>query len=124
VEHGTSPTAKLERKQTHNLTNMKKELLKNWERLFRAVSLPSGRGISTTRFICEDFYLLNKREKRVLTMRFGLEDSVTHTLEQVGRELYVTRERVRQIEAKALDRLRQEGGPKSPRITSWPPTDY
>ncbi|MFN2201215.1 MAG: RNA polymerase sigma factor RpoD [Caldilineaceae bacterium] len=49
---------------------------------------------------------LNERERRVLIMRFGLEDGVTRTLEDVGREFDVTRERVRQIEAKALRKLR------------------
>jgi RNA polymerase primary sigma factor len=49
---------------------------------------------------------LNEREKRVLMMRFGLEDGNPRTLEEVGREFNVTRERVRQIEAKALRKLR------------------
>ena len=49
---------------------------------------------------------LNERERKVLVMRFGLEDGVTRTLEDVGKEFNVTRERVRQIEAKALRKLR------------------
>ena len=49
---------------------------------------------------------LSERERRVLIMRFGLEDGVTRTLEDVGNEFDVTRERVRQIEAKALRKLR------------------
>ncbi len=49
---------------------------------------------------------LSERERRVLIMRFGLEDGVTRTLEDVGKEINVTRERVRQIEAKALRKLR------------------
>ncbi len=49
---------------------------------------------------------LNERERKVLIMRFGLEDGVTRTLEDVGKEFNVTRERVRQIEAKALRKLR------------------
>jgi RNA polymerase primary sigma factor len=49
---------------------------------------------------------LSDRERKVLIMRFGLEDGVTRTLEDVGREFNVTRERVRQIEAKALRKLR------------------
>lgn len=49
---------------------------------------------------------LSERERKVLIMRFGLDDGVTRTLEDVGREFDVTRERVRQIEAKALRKLR------------------
>ena len=49
---------------------------------------------------------LTPREKKILEMRFGLEDGITHTLEEVGREFGVTRERIRQIEAKALERIR------------------
>ena len=49
---------------------------------------------------------LNDREKRVLQLRFGLEDGRSRTLEEVGREFGVTRERIRQIEAKALRKLR------------------
>ena len=50
---------------------------------------------------------LAEREKKILEMRFGLEDGVTHTLEEVGKVFGVTRERIRQIEAKALDKIRQ-----------------
>lgn len=49
---------------------------------------------------------LTPREQKILSMRFGLEDGVTHTLEEVGREFGVTRERIRQIEAKSLERIR------------------
>lgn len=49
---------------------------------------------------------LSDREQRVLIMRFGLNDGKSHTLEEVGREFNVTRERIRQIEAKALRKLR------------------
>ncbi|MBN1618111.1 RNA polymerase sigma factor RpoD [Candidatus Dojkabacteria bacterium] len=49
---------------------------------------------------------LQDREKRVLELRFGLQDGVTRTLEEVGREFNVTRERIRQIEAKALKKLK------------------
>jgi RNA polymerase primary sigma factor len=49
---------------------------------------------------------LTDRESRVLKLRFGLEDGRTRTLEEVGREFGVTRERIRQIEAKAIRKLR------------------
>src|SRR6201997_5182848 len=49
---------------------------------------------------------LTPREERVIKMRFGLEDGSEHTLEEVGQSFQVTRERIRQIEAKALRKLR------------------
>lgn len=49
---------------------------------------------------------LPPKERRILEMRHGLLDGITHTLEEVGREFGVTRERIRQIEAKALEKLR------------------
>jgi RNA polymerase primary sigma factor len=49
---------------------------------------------------------LTPREERIIKMRFGLEDGTEHTLEQVGQAFGVTRERIRQIEAKALRKLR------------------
>ncbi len=48
---------------------------------------------------------LTPREQKVLEMRFGLKDGVSHTLEEVGKEFDVTRERIRQIEAKALEKV-------------------
>ncbi len=50
---------------------------------------------------------LTERERQVLRLRFGLDDGRARTLEEVGREFHVTRERIRQIEAKALRKLRQ-----------------
>lgn len=50
---------------------------------------------------------LTPREQKILEMRFGLHDGVSHTLEEVGQEFGVTRERIRQIEAKALERIQQ-----------------
>jgi len=44
----------------------------------------------------------------VIRLRFGLEDGKTHTLEEIGDELNVTRERVRQIEARAMEKLRSK----------------
>jgi len=49
---------------------------------------------------------LSDRERRILEMRFGLKDNITHTLEQVGQVFGVTRERIRQIEAKSLSKIR------------------
>jgi len=58
------------------------------------------------RQVDEVLHTITDRESRVLQLRFGLEDGRSHTLEEVGREFGVTRERIRQIEAKALRKLR------------------
>lgn len=50
--------------------------------------------------------ILNERERQVLELRFGLRDGKDHTLEEVSQYFDVTRERIRQIEAKALRKLR------------------
>jgi RNA polymerase primary sigma factor len=50
---------------------------------------------------------LSPRERRILDMRFGLGDGIQHTLEEVGKEFAVTRERIRQIEAKAIQKIRE-----------------
>ena len=50
---------------------------------------------------------LSERERQVIRLRYGLEDGKTHTLEEIGSILNVTRERVRQIEARALEKLRK-----------------
>ena len=53
---------------------------------------------------------LSPREQKILEMRFGLADGVAHTLEEVGQEFEVTRERIRQIESKALEKIRKLKG--------------
>ena len=57
-------------------------------------------------YIDEAINELSPREQKILEMRFGLKDGITHTLEEVGREFDVTRERIRQIEAKALEKVK------------------
>jgi RNA polymerase primary sigma factor len=57
--------------------------------------------------IKEILHELTPREQKILSMRFGLEDGVTHTLQEVGEVFGVTRERIRQIEAKALEKIRK-----------------
>ena len=49
---------------------------------------------------------LTPREEKIIRLRFGLEDGAEHTLEEVGQSFAVTRERIRQIEAKALRKMR------------------
>jgi hypothetical protein len=49
---------------------------------------------------------LTPRERKIIEMRFGLKDGIGHTLEEVGKEFGVTRERIRQIEAKVLQKMR------------------
>ena len=51
-------------------------------------------------------HTLTPREEKIMKMRFGLEDGSEHTLEEVGQQFAVTRERIRQIEAKALRKLK------------------
>lgn len=60
-------------------------------------------------YIWEAIEELAPREQKILEMRFGLKDGVTHTLEEVGKEFDVTRERIRQIEAKALEKIQGMG---------------
>lgn len=60
-----------------------------------------------TNHVVEVLNELTPREQKILKIRFGLEDGVTHTLEEVGQEFGVTRERIRQIEAKALEKIRE-----------------
>ena len=60
---------------------------------------------------------LTPREAKVLRMRFGIEMNTDHTLEEVGKQFDVTRERIRQIEAKALRKLRHPS--RSERLRSF-----
>jgi len=57
-------------------------------------------------YVKEVIHELSPREQKILEMRFGLVDGVAHTLEEVGKEFGVTRERIRQIEARALEKIR------------------
>lgn len=57
--------------------------------------------------IHEMLQYLSPRERKIIEMRFGLKDGVGHTLEEVGREFNVTRERIRQIEAKVLQKMKE-----------------
>ncbi len=59
-------------------------------------------------YVKEAMESLTPREQKILEMRFGLGDGVSHTLEEVGKEFDVTRERIRQIEAKALDKIQSQ----------------
>ena len=63
-------------------------------------------------YVKEVIVQLSPREQKILEMRFGLTDGVAHTLEEVGREFDVTRERIRQIEAKALEKIQKHEGIK------------
>lgn len=65
----------------------------------------ANRSMETER-INEVLSQLTEKEARIIRLRYGLEDGRTHTLEEVGKEFNVTRERIRQIEAKALKKLR------------------
>ena len=60
----------------------------------------------------EVLHTLTPREEKVIRLRFGLEDGQAHTLEEVGKDFNVTRERIRQIEAKALRKIRHPGRSK------------
>ncbi|MDP2910710.1 MAG: sigma-70 family RNA polymerase sigma factor [bacterium] len=68
-------------------------------------SVQAGRSLLKGR-LKEILIDLSPREQKILAMRFGLNDGYTHTLEEVGQEFGVTRERIRQIEAKALTKIR------------------
>jgi len=73
----------------------------------KSVSPSQAAGVELLKdYIKEAVKDLSPREKKILEMRFGLDDGVTHTLEEVGKEFGVTRERIRQIESKALDKIK------------------
>jgi len=61
---------------------------------------------------------LSPREQKIIKMRFGLDDGIPHTLEEVGKEFNVTRERIRQIESKVLEKLRDH--PMATKISEDP----
>jgi RNA polymerase primary sigma factor len=69
------------------------------EAMNRALSAETERVLAT----------LTKREEKIIRMRFGIGEKTDHTLEEVGRDFSLTRERIRQIEAKALTKLRHPG---------------
>ena len=55
----------------------------------------------------QNYNILTSREIKIIEMSFGLYDGIPHTLEEVGQDFGVTRERIRQIRAKALEKLRK-----------------
>ncbi len=75
----------------------------------KSTVIPSDHGIdySLKKTVREVLDTLSPREAKVLCMRFGIDTLTDHTLEEVGRQFDVTRERIRQIEAKAIRKLRQ-----------------
>ncbi len=78
-----------------------------WDNTVRLWAVPSGQAVAT----------LTPREEKVLRMRFGIGEKSDHTLEEVGQDFEVTRERIRQIEAKALRKLRHPS--RSKRLKSF-----
>ena len=84
-----------------------------------ATIAPSDAAVNASlRDVCKDILdTLTPREAKVLRMRFGIEMSTDHTLEEVGKQFDVTRERIRQIEAKALRKLRHPS--RSERLKSF-----
>ena len=65
---------------------------------------PAAAGLAPSR--SSDATAITERERKVLELRFGLGDGYSRTLEEVGKQFKVTRERIRQIEAKALRKMR------------------
>ena len=68
--------------------------------------------------ILEILQYLSAREQKIIKMRFGLEDGIPHTLEEVGKEFNVTRERIRQIESKVIEKLSEH--PMVKKISEYP----
>ena len=79
----------------------------------RSYSRRTERIAGTQKRLDEVLGSLTEREEKVLRLRFGIGDGVPHTLEEVGKIFKVTRERVRQIEAKALRKLRHPARAKN-----------
>ncbi|MDQ5920933.1 MAG: polymerase primary sigma factor, partial [Pseudomonadota bacterium] len=75
----------------------------------KSTVIPTDHGVdySLKKTVREVLDTLSPREAKVLCMRFGIDTLTDHTLEEVGRQFDVTRERIRQIEAKAIRKLRQ-----------------
>jgi hypothetical protein len=85
---------------------MQIEMIKGWERLFRAV------GVLDNGFICDKFEMIRPelaRYKEIIAFRFGLDGNGMHTLEEAGKKFGVTRERIRQMEAKIIEEIRKMG---------------
>ena len=66
---------------------------------------------------------LNPKEEKVIRLRFGLENGTSYTLEEIGKNLSLTRERIRQIEAKALGKLRRSSRNRKLRLFLEPVAD-
>lgn len=81
------------------------------ENAVNGISVASPEMDATKRLLQEEILKvlnrLSEKEKKILEMRHGLADGIFHTLEEVGREFGVTRERIRQIEAKAHEKIRE-----------------
>ena len=78
--------------------------IKEWNRIKEIITKMVGKVMTKKEF--ESAILeLTPREQKIFSMRFGLEDNVCHTLEEVGMEFGVTRERIRQIEFKVYEKI-------------------
>ena len=99
-QHPTSLSAKIGEEADTDLADMLADTISD-----------SPEEIAVSDYLKKQIYeimgTLQDREKRVIALRFGLDDGITRTLEEVGREFGVTRERIRQIEAKALRKLKE-----------------